>query len=101
MKTIYVYDTVIIVMPFFVLLRFFRCPLGTYGNICFFHCLCAHNATCDSVTGACLCPPGTVGSACEFKCPFGSWCDQCSLTCDCKNGADCDPATGVCKCLPG
>lgn len=40
------------------------CSAGRYGFNCSEECSCAHDATCNSVTGVCLCPAGWFGDHC-------------------------------------
>uniref|UniRef100_H3B9C8 Platelet endothelial aggregation receptor 1 n=1 Tax=Latimeria chalumnae TaxID=7897 RepID=H3B9C8_LATCH len=42
-----------------------ECLPGTFGAGCYHSCICLNNATCDHVTGSCLCKPGSSGLHCE------------------------------------
>lgn len=42
------------------------CPAGFYGRNCQQRCLCQNGGTCDPATGACACPAGWTGLACEL-----------------------------------
>lgn len=41
-----------------------ECPAGFHGPGCLLHCSCHPDATCDSQTGLCVCPPGKRGNDC-------------------------------------
>lgn len=45
--------------------NFSGCPLGFYGLGCLQACACKNGASCDAVTGQCLCPLGYHGVHCE------------------------------------
>lgn len=45
--------------------HFSGCPLGFYGLGCLQACACKNGASCDAVTGQCLCPLGYHGVHCE------------------------------------
>ena len=47
-------------------LLFVACSPGWYGANCLQRCVCHGQATCDRVTGECLCPQGWTGIACEL-----------------------------------
>lgn len=47
------------------ILYFSGCPLGFYGLGCLHTCACKNGASCDAVTGQCLCPLGYHGVHCE------------------------------------
>jgi Laminin EGF domain len=83
---------------------FSACPIGTYGKSCQSTCRCLNGATCDPISGACLCTPGWIGSDCGRPCPDGFYGNDCQMTCQCSsiNGATCSHQTGEClQCPPG
>lgn len=43
------------------------CDLGWYGYQCNQQCQCENNATCDPVSGSCICPPGFTGKLCQYS----------------------------------
>ncbi|XP_078612850.1 uncharacterized protein LOC144882740 [Branchiostoma floridae x Branchiostoma japonicum] len=42
------------------------CPLGKYGFRCHKTCICKNGARCHGFNGACKCPPGWKGVACDI-----------------------------------
>jgi len=47
------------------------CKKGRYGPSCSSYCECDNGATCDSVTGKCVCTDGYIGERCNVTCPQG------------------------------
>lgn len=41
------------------------CPQGRFGEGCSQVCSCSNNATCDHITGRCLCTAGWMGPTCQ------------------------------------
>lgn len=41
-----------------------ECPPGVHGPGCSMRCSCPSDATCDPLTGRCICPPGKRGHDC-------------------------------------
>ena len=64
--------------------------------------MCQHGASCDHVSGACLCAPGWRGNTCNRPCPDGFYGQDCHNTCQCNEAgsASCDHVTGVCEICP-
>ncbi|XP_070562470.1 fibroblast growth factor receptor 2-like [Ptychodera flava] len=46
--------------------NFVGCPRGKYGGRCQFDCICKIGATCHAWNGACKCPVGWIGPACDI-----------------------------------
>ncbi|XP_077978446.1 uncharacterized protein LOC144433915 isoform X2 [Glandiceps talaboti] len=46
------------------------CPDGKYGGRCQYDCICENGATCHVFNGACKCPPGWRGVACDIASPY-------------------------------
>ncbi|KAI8491777.1 Endothelial cell-specific molecule 1 [Branchiostoma belcheri] len=42
------------------------CPVGQYGLLCDKTCICKNGARCHGFNGACKCPPGWKGVACDI-----------------------------------
>ncbi|XP_078694829.1 uncharacterized protein LOC144923846 [Branchiostoma floridae x Branchiostoma belcheri] len=42
------------------------CPVGQYGLLCDQTCICKNGARCHGFNGACKCPPGWKGVACDI-----------------------------------
>ncbi|KAI8491776.1 Endothelial cell-specific molecule 1 [Branchiostoma belcheri] len=42
------------------------CPVGLYGLLCDKTCICKNGARCHGFNGACKCPPGWKGVACDI-----------------------------------
>ncbi|XP_035693755.1 tyrosine-protein kinase receptor Tie-1-like [Branchiostoma floridae] len=42
------------------------CPVGKYGFLCHKTCICKNGARCHGFNGACKCPPGLKGVACDI-----------------------------------
>ncbi|XP_078613763.1 uncharacterized protein LOC144883269 [Branchiostoma floridae x Branchiostoma japonicum] len=42
------------------------CPVGKYGLLCHKTCICKNGARCHGFNGACKCPPGWKGVACDI-----------------------------------
>ncbi|XP_078584900.1 uncharacterized protein LOC144867019 [Branchiostoma floridae x Branchiostoma japonicum] len=42
------------------------CPVGKYGFLCDKNCICKNGARCHGFNGACKCPPGWNGVACDI-----------------------------------
>ncbi|XP_035693749.1 uncharacterized protein LOC118427893 [Branchiostoma floridae] len=42
------------------------CPVGKYGFLCHKTCICKNGARCHGFNGACKCPPGWKGVACDI-----------------------------------
>ncbi|XP_035693651.1 epidermal growth factor receptor-like [Branchiostoma floridae] len=42
------------------------CPVGKYGLLCHKTCICKNGARCHGFNGACKCPPGWNGVACDI-----------------------------------
>ncbi|XP_070581810.1 uncharacterized protein [Ptychodera flava] len=42
------------------------CPEGRYGLVCDKDCICKNGASCHGVNGACKCPKGWTGPACDI-----------------------------------
>ncbi|KAI8512242.1 Endothelial cell-specific molecule 1 [Branchiostoma belcheri] len=42
------------------------CPAGRYGFLCDKTCICKNGARCHGFNGACKCPPGWKGVACDI-----------------------------------
>ncbi|KAI8484642.1 Endothelial cell-specific molecule 1 [Branchiostoma belcheri] len=42
------------------------CPVGQYGFLCDKTCICKNGARCHGFNGACKCPPGWKGVACDI-----------------------------------
>eukprot|EP00058_Branchiostoma_floridae_P007570 XP_002593058.1 hypothetical protein BRAFLDRAFT_74385 [Branchiostoma floridae] len=42
------------------------CPVGKYGLRCHKNCICKNGARCHGFNGACKCPPGWRGVACDI-----------------------------------
>ncbi|XP_035660193.1 tyrosine-protein kinase receptor Tie-1-like [Branchiostoma floridae] len=42
------------------------CPVGKYGFRCHKDCICRNGARCHGFNGACKCPPGWKGVACDI-----------------------------------
>ncbi|XP_066267854.1 uncharacterized protein [Branchiostoma lanceolatum] len=42
------------------------CPVGKYGFLCDKTCICKNGARCHGFNGACKCPPGWKGAACDI-----------------------------------
>ncbi|XP_066266407.1 uncharacterized protein [Branchiostoma lanceolatum] len=42
------------------------CPVGKYGLLCDKTCICKNGARCHGFNGACKCPPGWKGVACDI-----------------------------------
>lgn len=78
-----------------------ECINDTYGPGCINKCECYNNATCDHVSGVCLCTPGWRGRQCNKGCPVGFFGQDCQGICSCANGAVCDHVTGKCRCASG
>ncbi|KAK6024949.1 EGF-like domain protein [Ostertagia ostertagi] len=51
-------------------------PKGRFGHDCSELCDCANGALCDKQSGACLCPPGFIGTKCDTPCPPGRFGDR-------------------------
>ena len=51
----------------YLLCLIIACLPGTYGDQCEQECICEENQPCYHVTGACHCPPGYKGPACEQR----------------------------------
>ncbi|XP_078595055.1 uncharacterized protein LOC144872605 [Branchiostoma floridae x Branchiostoma japonicum] len=45
------------------------CPVGKYGFLCDKSCICKNGARCHGFNGACKCPPGWKGVACDIPKP--------------------------------
>ncbi|XP_078595044.1 uncharacterized protein LOC144872600 [Branchiostoma floridae x Branchiostoma japonicum] len=45
------------------------CPVGKYGFLCDKSCICKNGARCHGFNGACKCPPGWKGVACDIPTP--------------------------------
>ena len=82
-------------------LPFVECDNDTYGPGCKYDCKCQHGASCDHISGACICTEGWRGMFCEKPCPDGFFGFECQGICSCENGARCDPVTGDCSCAAG
>ena len=79
-----------------------ECADGRYGVGCQGVCDCDAGATCDKVTGSCLCGLGRTGSKCDRVCESGRFGPNCGHTCQCGEHSDgCDPVSGCCSCRPG
>lgn len=94
------------------------CPRGRYGANCRLTCDCG-NFSCDSVSGACHCPPGLSGPECSQSkqaaplslyhemgsvvagCRVGRFGMSCESPCECYNGALCNASSGQCSCATG
>ncbi|XP_070579561.1 uncharacterized protein [Ptychodera flava] len=50
-------------------LRMLGCPSGTYGFKCDKKCICQNGASCHVFNGACKCPTGWYGPACDIPRP--------------------------------
>ncbi|XP_006812086.1 uncharacterized protein LOC102801304 [Saccoglossus kowalevskii] len=87
-----------------------------YGTTCDNKCKCENGATCDRLSGKCLCRPTYWGEFCSHQCEAyeefidntcqcqdGRYGLNCELHCLCYNGASprCNRDTGDCNCPPG
>ncbi|KAM7382860.1 hypothetical protein PAMP_002558 [Pampus punctatissimus] len=72
------------------------CLPGYYGDGCAHTCVCFNGASCNSVNGRCMCPPGFYGNFCEKVCPLGFYGVSCAEKCRCDDQCPCDPQTGSC-----
>ncbi|XP_023609681.1 multiple epidermal growth factor-like domains protein 6 [Myotis lucifugus] len=77
------------------------CLPGFYGLNCAHICDCRNGASCDAMSGQCICPAGFHGSQCEKECSPGMFGDNCQHLCDCESNISCHPVTGKCLCPPG
>ncbi|XP_077998713.1 uncharacterized protein LOC144451688 [Glandiceps talaboti] len=50
-------------------INYIGCPDGKYGGRCQYDCICQNGATCHVFNGACKCPPGWRGVACDIASP--------------------------------
>nr|XP_054752407.1 uncharacterized protein LOC129257981 [Lytechinus pictus] len=72
------------------------CMPGLQARNCTDHCpLCDNNATCDTITGQCICEAGWHGASCSDPCPEDTYGLNCQLRCDCGIHL-CDPISGTC-----
>lgn len=62
--------------------------------------MCQNGASCDPVTGACLCPAGFHGDSCELGCDSFTYGSRCAHNCTCnkENTKKCEATTGRCVC---
>eukprot|EP00058_Branchiostoma_floridae_P012353 XP_002597841.1 hypothetical protein BRAFLDRAFT_242983 [Branchiostoma floridae] len=84
------------------------CPVGFYGGNCSEVCACQNGASCHPFNGACKCPDGWKGRACDIisyrflsGCPKGKYGGECEYNCSCPNNATCHTFNGACKCPDG
>ncbi|XP_070565311.1 uncharacterized protein [Ptychodera flava] len=50
-------------------LEYVGCPVGKYGPLCQYDCICQNGAKCHVLNGACKCSPGWLGVACDVALP--------------------------------
>ena len=94
---------ILLVVQFVSILLFscLECSKGMFGPSCKETCRCKNGATCDHVSGGCLCGPGWRGIYCDKSCPDGFYGMDCQLTCSCDEGTNCNPVSGECNCPLG
>ncbi|KAH9498711.1 hypothetical protein Btru_004630, partial [Bulinus truncatus] len=75
------------------------CTEGTFGDSCSQSCSCTtvNTASCDKISGACVCKSGWTGSTCD------SDINECSSSSSCQTNTHCvnTPGSFICKCNDG